>query len=186
MSFREGDSASVRFRHVLFRRASRGAPLRVRRVALLLALGLALPLASAAGAHGSAPTNASSVALSTSAAGAKRVAMAISLHTELQCGRLLGTAVIVTFPRQVRVPGAISASNVLVGTRAARSVAVAGHAVTIAMPLPRGVICDSIGPGVAKIVFSPAAGLGNPRAPGTYTVRLRRGAETFAAALEIR
>jgi len=109
----------------------------------------------------------------------------LSLRTELQCGRLIGGAIVVTLPRAMRVPAAIGATDVLVGARAARSVAVAGRIVTVGVPLPRGMICNSIAPGAVMIVFSRAAGLGNPKAPGTYAVKLRRGSETFTAPLEV-
>jgi hypothetical protein len=157
----------------------------VRTVAISFVLAVFVSLLAAVGALGADPTNSSTATLSNGAASAKAVTMTISLHTELQCGRLMGGALVVTLPRAVRVPSAIDAASVLVGTRAARSVTIAGHVVTIAMPLPHGVICDSIKPGVAKIVFTRAAGLGNPKSPGTYTVKLRHGSETFAAALKI-
>ncbi len=56
---------------------------------------------------------------------------------------------------------------------------------TISLPPPRGMMCDSITMGLAKVVFLPAAGVGNPRAPGTYTVRVVHGSEAFAAPLKI-
>jgi hypothetical protein len=97
----------------------------------------------------------------------------------------VGGSLVVTFPRQMRVPRSIRAASVLVGTRASRSVTVAGRVVTVAVPIPRGVICDSIAPGVVKITFSRAAGLGNPKSPGAYIVTVRRGAETFSAPFRI-
>lgn len=178
-------SASLSFRELWFEAPLAGHHARVPTVAFSSALAVVLSLLTTAAALAADPTNASTATLSTSAAGAKPVAITISLHTELQCGRLIGGAVVATFPRQVRLPSVIAAANVLVGTRAARSVAVAGRVVTIAMPLPRGVICASIKPGVAKIVWTRAAGIGNPKSAGTYTVRLRHGSETFAAALKI-
>jgi hypothetical protein len=156
----------------------------VRAAALspVFALLAALMLAPAAlGANRATAT----VALSSNAAGAKAVTMTISFRTELQCGRLMGGPVVTTIPRQMHVPGTINAAAVLVGTRAARSVTVASHAVTVAMPLPRGVMCDSIAPGLAKITFSRAAGLRNPKAPGAYVLKLRRGSVTFSATFRI-
>jgi hypothetical protein len=144
-----------------------------------------LALVLSASALAAVPPKVPSATASSNLAGARPVALAVSLRTELQCGRLIGGVLVVTLPRAMRVPGSIAASDVLVGSRAARSVAVAGRVVTVAVPLPRGVICDSIAPGVARIVFSRAAGLGNPKAPGTYTVKLRRGSDAFAAPLTI-
>jgi hypothetical protein len=140
---------------------------------------LAAPIAA-----GSSPGTATAVS-SPRAAGAKRAALALAFRSDLQCGRLMGGPVMVTLPRQVHVPAVIAASSVLVGTRAARSVAVSGHVITIALPVPRGAICDSITMGLARIGFAHAAGLANPKSAGTYAVRMRHGGETFAAALEI-
>jgi hypothetical protein len=145
-------------------------------------LAPALLLAVATGALAATPATAVS---SPSAAGARRAALALAFRSELQCGRLMGGPVIVVLPQQVHVPAAIPASSVLVGTKAARSVAVAGHTITIALPVPQGAICDSITMGLAKIGFAHAAGLGNPKAAGTYRVRMRHAGEAFAAALRI-
>ena len=157
----------------------------VRTVASSPALAVVLSLLTPAAALAADPTNSSTAALSTSAAGAKPVAITIALRTELQCGRLVGGSLVVTFPRKMRVPASISVTSVLVGSRAARSVTVAGRVVTVAVPLPRGVICASIAPGVAKITFLRAAGLGNPKSPGAYSLTVRRGAATFDSPFRI-
>ena len=157
----------------------------VRTVAFSSALAVVLSLVTTAAALAADPTNASTAALSTSAAGAKPVAITISLRTELQCGRLVGGSLVVTFPRKMRVPASINATSVLVGSRAAKSVTVASRVVTVAVPLPRGMICASIAPGVAKVTFLRAAGLGNPKSPGAYTLTVRRGAETFGSPFRI-
>jgi hypothetical protein len=155
----------------------------VRSVAISFVVTVAAWLPAAPAALGSNP--ATPVSLSTTAAGARPVSATIALRTELQCGLLVGGSLVVTFPRQMRVPRSIRAASVLVGTRASRSVTVAGRVVTVAVPIPRGVICDSIAPGVVKITFSRAAGLGNPKSPGAYIVTVRRGAETFSAPFRI-
>jgi len=155
----------------------------VRSVAIPSVVAVAAWLLTAPAALGSNPST--PLSLSTATAGAKHVSATIALRTELQCGRLVGGSLAVTFPRQMRVPRSISATSVLVGSRAARSVSVAGRVVTVAVPVPRGVICDSIAPGVAKITFSRAAGLGNPKSPGAYFLRVRRGAATFLSAFRI-
>ena len=156
----------------------------MRTVALLSAMAVGAVTLTSPAALGSNPATAT-LAVSPSAAGAKPVVVTISLRTELQCGRLVGGSLVVTFPRQMRVPRAIGAAAVHVGTMAARSVAVAGRVVRVAVPLPRGVICDSIVPGVAKLTFLRAAGIGNPTSPGTYFFTLRRGAETFGSPFRI-
>jgi hypothetical protein len=143
-------------------------------------------LVATAGTAGAVSADSASATLSTSKAGAKAVTLTVALNTELQCGRLRGGALVLRLPAQARLPGAIAASAVLVGGKASGRVAVDGHSLRISLPPPRGTMsCDSIRQGVVKIVVASAAGLGNPRAPGTYTVRLTRGSETFAAPLKI-
>jgi hypothetical protein len=173
-----------RERGLSFRAAPAGHHEHVRLVAFYGFVTVAASLLTAPAALGSNPATAT-LAVSPSAAEAKPVAVTSSLRTELQCGRLVGGSLVVTFPRQMRVPRAIGAASVHVGTRAARSVTVAGRVVTVAVPLPRGVICDSIAPGVAKLTFSRAAGIGNPTSPGAYFFMLRRGSETLGSPFRI-
>ena len=154
---------------------------RARVVAAPLALACAL-----AGTAGAATAVPATTALSSSKAGAKHVTLTVSLSTELQCGRLVGSrTLVVTLPAKAKLPQTVAASAVTVGGKAVSQVSVAGRAVTIFIPPPRGMMCDSIIVGMAKIVFLPAAGLGNPRAPGTYTVRVAHGNDAFAAPLKI-
>jgi hypothetical protein len=126
--------------------------------------------------------------LSSSAAGVKPVALTVTFRSELQCGRLTGAALVLKLPKKALVPVAIPASAVLVGGKPSARVGVAGRLITIALPArAKGIMtCDSIVIGLAKIVVTRAAGLGNPRPRGTYTVTVSHGAETFAAPLEIR
>jgi hypothetical protein len=126
--------------------------------------------------------------LSSSASGAKPVALALTFRSELQCGRLTGGALVLKLPRKALVPPAIAASAVLVGGKQSAHVAVAGRLITVALPTrPQGIMtCDSIVVGLAKIVVTRAAGLGNPKPRGNYTVTVTHGAETFAAPLKIR
>jgi hypothetical protein len=158
---------------VVFRKAS--IPVAVVVAGALAASAWAAPAADPA-----------ATALSSSKAGAKHVVLTISFRTELQCGRLMGSRTLaVTLPAKVKVPATVAPAAVTVGGKAVSSVGVAGRAVTISLPPPRGMMCDSITTGLTKIVFLPAAGLGNPRAPGTYAVRVVHGADAFAAPLKI-
>jgi hypothetical protein len=157
----------------------------VRAAAFSLLLAAAAAMLTAAPALGVNPAL-TTMALSSEKAGARPVSATITIReAELQCGRLVGGSLVVTFPRQMRVPRAIGAASVLVGTKAARSVTVSGRVVTVAVPVPRGVICDSITIGVAKLTFTRAAGLGNPKSPGAYLFRLRRGADTSGSFFKI-
>jgi hypothetical protein len=145
---------------------------------------LALALATTAGA--AAAGSPATAALSSSKMGAKQVTLTIALTTELQCGRLMGSrTLVVTLPAKARVARTIPPAAVLVGGQAASAVSVAGRAVTISLAAPHGMMCDSIRTGIAKVVLKPGAGIGNPPASGTYTVRVVHGTETFAAPLEI-
>jgi hypothetical protein len=144
---------------------------------------LACALATSAAGATAVPAT---TALSSSKAGAKSVTLTVSLRTELQCGRLMGSrALVVTLPAKARLPQTVAATAVMVGGSVAGQVSVAGRAVTISIPPPRGMVCDSITVGIAKIVFLSTAGLGNPRAPGTYTVRVAHGKDAFVAPLKI-
>jgi hypothetical protein len=155
-----------------------------RRASLPAAALLALALATTAGA--ASLGRPATAALSSSKTGAKHVMLTVSLTTELQCGRLMGSrTLVVTMPAKAKVAQAIPAAAVLVGGKAASRVSVAGRAVTISLAVPHGMICDSIRTGIAKVVFMPVAGFANPAAPGTYTVRVVHGNETFAAPLTI-
>jgi hypothetical protein len=124
------------------------------------------------------------ISLSSAKAGDRPVALTIRLHTELRCGRLTGS-VKVGLPAGATVPRTIRPSAVLVGTRSAGSVAVSGHTISIAPPLPGGMICNVIAPGIAKIVLTRAAGIGNPSRPGRYTVSIRHRGRTLTATTRI-
>jgi len=127
-----------------------------------------------------------SALLSTNKAGAKHVTLTVSFRTELQCGRLMGSRTLVlVLPSRERVAATVPVGAVLIGGRAAGRVTVAGHTLTVSLPPPRGMLCDSVRVGTAKIVVAGAAGLGNPSAAGTYTVKVTHGSESFAAPFKI-
>jgi hypothetical protein len=157
--------------------------MKVRSVAILLASVLSLSGATAVAADN---PSVGSAALSTGKAGARHVALTITLRTDLQCGRLVGTVpLVLTLPPKEHVPKTIAADAVLIGGKAAGRVSVAGHVVTIAPAPPRGMLCDSIRVGTAKIAILPAAGLGNPQATGTYLARITHGGEGWFLRLPI-
>lgn len=131
-------------------------------------------------------TTPATATLSISNAGAQGVTLTLALRTELQCGRLRGSRpLVLVLPAKEHVASSIAPSAVLIGGRAASRVAVSGHMLTISPPRPRGMLCNSIGMGTAKVVLLPAAGLGNPGAAGTYSVRITHGTESFAAPMKI-
>lgn len=139
-------------------------------------------VAAPPGAEG---TDWAAASLSNAHAGTRPVALVVSLHTELQCGRLRGRAVALTFPAATRLPRTISASAITVEGKRPSSAKLAGRTLSIALAPPTGVICDSIGPGTAKILISRAAQLGNPASAGTYSLGVRYGTETLSAPLKI-
>ena len=93
--------------------------------------------------------------------------------------------VVVVLPAAMLVPATIPRTAVLVRGRPAPSVHVSGHVITIGLPRPPLVICQSIGLGTLTVAFTRAAQIGNPMAPGAYAVRARVGGRTFTAALTI-
>jgi hypothetical protein len=109
----------------------------------------------------------------------------VSLHTELQCGQLRGGALALTFPAAVRLPPAVAASAIAVDGVQPRSVKLAQRTLTITMPLPKGVLCNSIVPGTSKILVSRGALVGNPTAAGTYALGVHYRTGTLKAKLKI-
>ncbi len=133
---------------------------------------------------------ATTATLSSTKAAAKPVALTIKLHYEMQCGQPGPGKAVVTLPAAVTVPSTIDEPAVLVNGKAAPAVSVSGHEVSIAMPAKRtGVTCMIIGPGTLTLTLTRAAGLGNPRSAGTYTVHVHRSVlhttQSFQAAIHI-
>jgi hypothetical protein len=148
----------------------------------LLAAALALATAAASASAGAPAT----AALSSSKAGAKHVTLTVSMTAELQCGKLMGSRTLVlTLPAKATIAKAVPASAVTLGGVAVSAVSVAGRAVTVTLAPPRGMMCDSIRTGVAKLVLLPAARIANPVASGTYTVRVVHGSQSYSAPLTI-
>ena len=157
---------------------------RVAGVGCALAAALSAAAASAA-TPPVAANGATTATLSSTKAGAKPVALTLTVHYEMVCGRPGRGTAIVTLPEAAAVPASIARSAVLVDGEPAPSVSVSGHDVSIAMPLTHGVTCMSIGPGTLTLTLTRAARMGNPKSPGTYTVRIRRGTRSFQARVHI-
>ncbi len=124
--------------------------------------------------------------VSPSRAGAHRVTLRLALRTYVQCGRLRGGSLVVTLPAAMGAPAAIGRTAVTVSNGHPASVVVSHHRVTLALEPPRGIVCDSMGPGAVTIDFAPAAGLSNPRAAGRYRVTVARKAETASGVFAVR
>lgn len=131
---------------------------------LALACGVALLGATAASASVDATAT-----LSNSSAGARRVALTIVLRADdLRCGRLNARSLSVALPRAMRVPRSISAAAARVDGLPVASVRTEGTTVGLVPAPPKGMTCDSIGPGIVRIQLTGRAGLGNPARAGTY------------------
>ena len=129
---------------------------------------------------------ATTATLSSTRAGARPVALTLKLHYEMVCGQPGAGKAIVSLPADTAVPSRIDSSAVLVDGKPTPSVTVSGHDVSIAMPLRRpGVTCMIVGPGTLTLTLTRAAGLGNPKSAGAYTIRVRRNTQSFQAAVHI-
>jgi len=153
--------------------------------AVVCGAALATGAAAVAAPPGAEGSDWASASLSSSHAGARPVALVVSLHTELQCGRLRGGAVAITFPAAMKLPKTVSASAVAVQGKRPAGVTLSGRTLSISPAPPVGVMCNVIAPGVAKILVSKAAQLGNPASAGTYALGVRYGTETLRATLTI-
>jgi hypothetical protein len=112
------------------------------------------------------------VSLSSHQPSARPVAVALTLHYEMQCGWPGPGSLSIRFPAAMAVPARIAPSSVLVDHKAASAVTVAsGGTVTVALPPRPRIMCDVIGTGTLTVSFSRAARLGNPKTAGSYLVR---------------
>ena len=123
--------------------------------------------------------------LSSAAAAARPVKLTLRARYEMVCGRPGPGSVVVTLPATATVPQTIGTATVLVNGRRAPAVSVDGHTITVQLARRTGILCDVVGPGTLQLVFTPAAGLGNPASAGPYPVTIQRGRLTFHVSLEI-
>jgi hypothetical protein len=115
------------------------------------------------------------VSLSSHQPKARPVAVALTLHYEMQCGWPGPGSLTIRFPAAMVVPARIPPSSVLVDHKAASAVTVSGgDTVTVALPTRPRIMCDVIGPGTLTVSFDRAARFGNPNAAGSYVVRASR------------
>jgi len=153
--------------------------------AVVCGAALATGAAAVAAPPGAEGSDWASASLSSVHAGARPVALVVSLHTELQCGKLRGGALALTFPAAARLPRTMLASAITVQGRPPSSVKLANRTLSITISRPTSVMCDIIGPGTAKILVFRAAQIGNPPAAGVYKLGVHYGTETLEATLTI-
>ena len=124
--------------------------------------------------------------LSTAKAKAKPVTLTLKLHYEMVCGQPGAGKVVVILPQAATVPARVAAEAVLVNDKPSPAVSVSGHDISITMPPKRpGTTCLVVGPGTLTITLTRAAGLGNPKSPGTYTIRVMRNTQSFTTSVVI-
>lgn len=129
---------------------------------------------------------ATTATLSSTKAGARPVELTIAVHYEMVCGQPGPGLAVVTLPAAATVPRSIAHSAALVNGKPSPSVAVSGHAISIAMPLKRpGVTCMVVGPGTLTLRLTRAAGIGNPKSAGRYTIRVLRNKLVFKTSVAI-
>jgi hypothetical protein len=142
--------------------------------------------AAAAAAVASTPPPSASVVLSTHRAAARPVGVTLLLRYGMQCAWPGKGPLQVLFPAALRVPAKIPPAAVLLDGKPAASVVRSGRRVLLALPPRPAVLCDVIAPGTLKVEFTRAATLGNPSAPGTYVLRVRKGSLALDAKIVIR
>lgn len=112
-----------------------------------------------------------------------RAVLTVTLHYPMTCGQPGRGPVVVTLPTAVKRP--IARTDVLVAGKPPPSLGLFGRTVTIGLPKPPEIICQSIAQGTLRIRFTAAAGLANPARAGSYQVTARIGSRTFHPRLAI-
>jgi hypothetical protein len=139
-----------------------------------------LPISGAA-----SPVKGVSATLSTDQPGARPVALTLAVQVPLVCGRPVGTTT-VTLPTAADVPSSIAPGAVRVNTFPARKLSVSGSTVTIAGPALKGIMCHTVSEGIMRVVFTRAAGIGNPDRAGSYAVTVKHGLDAQRGTIVIR
>src|SRR6478672_3506275 len=106
-----------------------------------------------------------------------RAALTVTLHYPMTCGQPGRGPVVVTLPTDIRRP--FQRSAILVAGKPPPSFGFFGRTVTIGLPKPPEIICQSIAQGTLRIRFTAAAGLANPSRAGSYLVTARIGNRAF-------
>ena len=144
------------------------------RAALLVAAALATSSSS------------STVVATPDRAGARPVALTLSFHALLECGRVQARTIVVDVPAAVRLPRRVPPASVRILRARPASVGVHAHELTFRQRAPSGVVCTSLTFGPARIVVAPAAGIGNPPRSGRYTFVIHVSGRATRAVLRVR
>jgi hypothetical protein len=113
------------------------------------------------------------------------VKLTLVARYEMRCNTPGPGTLVVVLPAKEKQPRRIAASAVTLDGRSAPAVKTRLHTVSITLPGPHGITCNVMAPGKLTVVFKPAAGLGNPAAPGVYPLTVRKGEVALKATFRI-
>jgi hypothetical protein len=132
------------------------------------------------------PAPTMSVALSSARGGARPIVLTLRVHYEMQCSWPGPGSLQFRFPAGM-LPTRLPAGAVLVNGKAASTATSSASPRDVAVGLPPRpqIMCDVIGPGTVTVVFTRAARIGNPKAPGSYLLRGSHAADRFTGRLAI-
>ncbi|HEX4521844.1 MAG TPA: hypothetical protein VH063_19980 [Gaiellaceae bacterium] len=157
-------------------------------VAVALLLGALVVVVSPAGAGArwlTVAVPAMTVSAAPQVASAHAVRLEVTLRYQMQCGYPGKGPLRVTFPSAMSLPQSFASRAVrLNGKRIAARVK--GRRVSVSVPPPKGVLCNTIGPGSVTLAFTRAAKLRNPSRPGSYGFRATHAGHSFTAKLPIK
>lgn len=151
--------------------------------ASLLTLLIAVPLGGAASGPPIA-VQSMTVGASPHAARAHHVRLTIDFRYVMQCNYPGAGPLVVTFPSTVKLPKRFAAGSVKLSGKPVAA-KVSGHDVTVTIPPPTGLLCNTIGPGLMTLVFTPVAKLANPTHAGSYRFTATHTEHTFRARLVV-
>jgi hypothetical protein len=128
---------------------------------------------------------AASVSAAPATAGARPVVLTVRLRYGMTCRYPGPGPFVVVFPAQVRLPETIARTAVLVDGRPAFTVRTSSDVVTVGLPPPPEVLCQSFAFGTLTLTFTRAANLGNPTRAGSYPLVVRKHRDRFHASLDV-
>jgi hypothetical protein len=152
--------------------------------AIVLTLLVAVPLGGAGSAHAT-EVQSMRVSASPQAAGAHRVRLTIALTYNMQCGYPGEGPIVVTFPRHMKLPKQFAGGSVELSGKSIAA-KIKGRKVTVTVRPHQGVLCGTIGPGLAKLTFTHAAKVGNPARAGSYRFAATHQKLAFTAMLAVK
>jgi hypothetical protein len=122
---------------------------------------------------------------SSHTAGARNVALVLTLRYEMQCDYAGAGPLTVTFPGLQMLPKTFPKGSVLLAGKPTPAT-ISGRRVTVIVPPHKGLICDLMGPGALQLTFTKRAGLDNPSSPGTYRFTATHTKRAFTTTFVVR